>query len=108
MEARDIQDMAREFSEEAMKIAMQIARNEDAADSARLQAIDMIHNRGYGKAPITNINANINADAKPEELDAVELDKRVRETLSRVERLTSRETEASEGQGRPADLFKYN
>ena len=107
-EARDIQDMAREFSEEAMRIAMEIARNENSADSARLQAIDMIHNRGYGKAPITNINTNLNADVKPSEINGADLDQRIAEALNRVERLTAREAQETESKERPSNLRVYN
>jgi hypothetical protein len=107
-EARDIQDLARGFSEEAMEIAMQIARNEHAADSARLQAIAMVHDRAYGKAAITSINTNINANAKPSEINGADLDKRITEAISRIERLARREEQEAESQERPTHLRVYN
>lgn len=107
-EARDIQDLAREFSERAMRVAVAIMENPDAPDSARLQAVEMIHNRGYGKAPVVNTNLNVDMSAKPSELNAPDLDRRIAETLDRVERLTKREEQTSTGEERPTHLREYH
>ncbi len=107
-EARDIQDIAREFSERAMQALVNVMENENAADSAIIAAAEAILSRGYGKPTVTTLNANLNASVKPSEVDAETLDLRIAEALNRVERLTSRETKAAESEERPSDLRQYN
>jgi hypothetical protein len=107
-EAKNIQDIAREFSERAMKVLVEIMENENETGAARMQAAEKVIDRGYGKAAITNINANIDANAKPSEMNADDIDSRIAEALNRVERLTQREAKETEGQERPTDLRQYN
>jgi hypothetical protein len=80
--------------------------NPDSADSAKLQAIQMLWDRGYGKPAATTVNINQNMDAKPSQLDAESLDKRIADTLNRVEKLTRESSE--DGDKRPTDIRKYN
>jgi hypothetical protein len=108
LEARDIQDLARQFSKKAMEVLVKILDNEDSSDTAKISAIGMIFDRGYGKAAMTQVNINANADSKLSELDAGSLDKRIAEAIDRVEKLTVGATEEGEGEERPINLRIYN
>jgi len=105
---KDLQDIARDYTEESMKIAAEIMRNENEVGSVRLQAIQLIQDRGFGKPTVTQVNTNLNADVKPKEVNAEELDTRIAEALNRVEKLTRREAEAPESEERPVNLRQYN
>ena len=108
LEARDIQDLARQFSVKAMERLVKILDDENASDSTILQAIGMIWDRGYGKPSVTINNLNTNADAKPSDLDARNLNKRIEETLSRVEKLANGAEEEGPSEKRPINLREYN
>ena len=107
-EARDIQDIARDLSEEMIELAADIARDENTSPAAKLQAIQFITERGYGKPVQSTVNTNINQNLKPSELNATELDQRVAETLRRIEGAEQRAPKAPEGENRPRNLREYN
>src|SRR5260221_4853572 len=106
MEARDLQDLCRQFTLKAVETLIQILDDPDAAPSAKLQAIGMLWDRGYGKPAQTQVNINANADAKLSELDAKSLDRRIDDAINRVEKLANGKTEEGESQDRPSDLRK--
>jgi hypothetical protein len=106
--ARNLQDLARDAAEEALEVIKAVMNDENAAPSARLQAAEMIHNRGYGKPLVTTINNNANIDMKPSEIDDTALDHRIRETLARVEQLTAREGKEATSQDRPTNIRLIN
>jgi len=108
LEARDLQDLCRQFTLKATERLVQILDNPDASDGAVLKAIEMLWDRGFGKAAITQVNINANADAKPSELDATSLDRRIADAIHRVEKLTDRTSEEGTGEKRPSDIRKYN
>jgi len=108
MEARDLQDLCRQFTLKAVETLIQILDDPDAAPSAKLQAINTLWDRGYGKPAQTQVNINASADTKPSELDAQSLDRRITDALSRVERLTNGETKETEGEKQPINIREYN
>lgn len=103
-EIKDIQDIAREMSENSMRVLDEIQNNPDATDSARILAATTIIDRAYGKPTVTSMNLNLNQGVNPSEINAVELDTRIAEALSRIERLTNREAKAPESEVRPPNL----
>lgn len=107
-EARNIQDLAREYSEKAMDALVRVMENENSPPSAVIQAAEIIHNRAYGKPTMTTINTNLNAEVKPSEIDDRTLEQRINNTLKRVENITERIPEETEGEERPSDLRIYN
>jgi adenylyl- and sulfurtransferase ThiI len=107
-EARDIQNLAKQFSIDAMQTFVDILHNPDSADAAKITAANAILDRAYGKAAMTTFNVNANLDAKPKELDGADLDKRIADAITRTERLTERETEEAAGEERPSNLREYN
>jgi len=108
LEARDLQDLCRQFTLKATETLIKILDDPDAAPSAKLQAIGMLWDRGYGKPAQTQVNINANADAKPSELDAQSLDQRITDALNRVEKLANGKTEEGESEKRPINLRVYN
>jgi hypothetical protein len=107
-ELREIQDEARKLAPLAIQTMKRVMKSKTASDMALLTAADKVLDRAYGKAMQTNINANVDSNAKPTEVTAAELDKRIEETLARIERLTKREAEEGESEERPADLREYH
>jgi len=108
MESRDLQDLCRQFTLKATETLIEILDNPDASDGSKLKAIEMLWDRGYGKAAQTQVNINANADAKPSELDAQSLDRRIDDALNRVEKLTNGAVEEGKSEDRPINLRKYN
>lgn len=88
LEAREIQDIARSHVPDALTVIAKIVSNEHAPLHARIAAATLLIERGYGKSPQTNINANVNTDGKESEIDKTELDRRTADALRRVEELT--------------------
>jgi hypothetical protein len=107
-EAREIQDMARKFASAAMNRAFSVLADPTAADTAVLQAADLILNRAYGKPNQTNTNLNVDANGKISEVSGAELNKRIAEALKRVEDITGRERQAPARKKQPADLRKLD
>ena len=107
-EAREIQDIARRSAPEALKALDTILKSEVASDMAKIAAANTILDRGYGKSTQVNVNASVNTDGKPQEIDGKELDKRIISTLNRVEAITGRKREKIQSEERPADVRVLN
>ncbi|HET9285709.1 MAG TPA: hypothetical protein VFR24_27470 [Candidatus Angelobacter sp.] len=108
MQIRELQELCREKAGEAFDVLWAIIQSENSADSAKLQALQMLYDRAYGKATQTNVNAQVNADGKPSEIDDAELNSRIRETLKRVERVASGEGKPTLSEDGPSDIRKLN
>lgn len=104
----EIQEKVREHAEEAINVLVEIMRSGESLETTKLQAIQMLLDRGYGKASQTNINANLDADAKPSQISTTDLTKRINEAIERVERVTSGIGEAEASADKPIDIRKYN
>lgn len=103
-EARDIQSLARRYSEEAMHILAEIANDQAQPASSRIAAIEQIHSRAYGKPTQTNLNAVMDANGKNDDISSKELDTRINEALKRVESLTGGTPKEAKGKDRPTDI----
>lgn len=108
MQIRELQELCREKAEEIFDEIYKIVKSEQSADSAKLQAAQMLLDRAYGKATQTSVTAQVNADGKPSEIDDAELNTRIREALKRVERASSGEAKPSLSEDGPSDLRKLN
>jgi len=107
-DAREIQELARLSGSAAIKAYSEILESKVASDLAKIAAANALLDRGYGKALQTNVNATVNTDGSTKEVDGDELDRRVKETIERVERLTKRKREKIQSEERPANLRKLN
>lgn len=107
LSARDIQETAREYTEQALRVLADVMNNDQEAGPARIQAAQALLDRGHGKPTITQVNANLNADVKPSEIDATDLDKRIANALNRIEKLAGREIKTIEAEVLP-DRRDYN
>ncbi len=107
-EAREIQELARRSAPAALKALDDIINSKVASDLAKISAANALLDRGYGKALQTNVNATVNTDGSTKEIDGQELDRRVKETISKIEGLTKRKREKIQGTVRPPDLRQYN
>jgi hypothetical protein len=107
-EARDIQELARRFATDAMQALADVLTNPDSADSAKITAANSILDRAYGKAASTNLNVNANMDANPKDLDPGDLDRRIADTLMRVENLADKAHEEAKNSKRIINLRDYN
>jgi hypothetical protein len=107
LEAHELQKIARESAEDAMKTLKEICTNKRAPEATRIAASAVILDRGYGKASQTSITANV-TNGKARDITADELDKRTTAALERVEELTNRKTEKGKSTEGPADLYKLN
>lgn len=107
LEAHELQQMARENATLAMETLTEIARNQRSPEASRIAASTVILDRAYGKASQTSITANV-TNGKENEIDGVELDKRINSALKRVEELTNRAPKKGKSKDRPSDLRKYH
>lgn len=107
-EAREIQTLARYYASAGIQIAAQIMNDPTEPASARLQAIELIESRAYGRPVQPNTNMNVDVNGKPREVSSSELDRRINETLQAVERITGRARKAPESKEQPADLRQRN
>jgi TolA-binding protein len=103
-EAREIQEMAKGFTADAMKRVHQIIEDQHAKDSDIIAAAQFLHDRAYGKATQTSISAQVDTNGKPTDIGAKELDARIKQALERVERITGGTAEEGKGEERPADV----
>lgn len=108
IEAREIQELARQNADDMMKVIMDIAKNDELQPSARLQAANIILDRAYGKAAVTTLNINADMNTNPRDLDDAGLSKRIAETIANIERLRDMEAKTIEGEARPLNLREYN
>lgn len=107
-EAREIKEMAAKCVPDAIKALHEIITSEVSSDMAKIAAANSVWDRGYGKPTQTNINATVDPDAKPNQIDDRELDRRVAEALERVESITTRTREKIAVPERSSDLRKLN
>lgn len=107
-EAREIQTTARQYSASAMKLAAEIMGDPTEPASARLQAMDLILNRAYGRPNQNNTNLNIDANGKTEEISSTELDTRTAAALKQFEKLTGGTAKAAAGKKQPADIREHH
>jgi hypothetical protein len=103
-EHREIQEQARQYARAGIDIAAQIMGDPTQPASARLQAIEIIASRAYGRPNQTNTNLNVDANGKPREVSSTELDRRIEEALGAVEAITGRANQKAKGKEQPADL----
>lgn len=108
LDFREIQEMARKSVPDAIRELTRIIGDEQSSDMAKIAAYHALADRGYGKSTQTNINANIDPDAKPSTVNAAELDARIAEALQRIERITGRAREKIESPQQSSDIRKYN
>lgn len=108
LEHREIQEIAKLAAPDAIKAIIDIVNSPEAADTAKIAAANFLLDRAYGKPTQTNVNANIDSNDKPREIDRHELDRRIKQTIERVERITTREAEAPLSTEGPSDLRKLN
>ena len=107
-ELREIQEIAKTHAPTAMKVLGELLTKPGTMDSVKIAAAAVIFDRAYGKASQTNINANIDANAKPSEASDKELDTRIDEAIKRVEALTGGKAKAPASKKRPPDLRKLH
>lgn len=103
-EAREIQQIARGHAAQAMETLAEILENPMAQDSAKIQAATVIFDRAYGKAVQQNVNTNVDANGKPNEVSERELESRIKAALDRVERIVGGEKQAETSEERPPDI----
>lgn len=103
-ESREIQELARKHVPAAIERVAKILSDENSSDMAAIAAYHALADRGYGKPTQTNVNANMDMDAKPSEIASNDLDKRITEALERIERVTKRERETLESEVTPPNL----
>jgi hypothetical protein len=58
----EVQELARQYTDEALKTLVAIMRNKKAPPAARAMASNAILDRGYGK-PAQTMNANVKTDS---------------------------------------------
>lgn len=104
LEAREIQDMARLAAGDAMNVLKDIISDQTTRSSDKISAISLLLDRAYGKATQANVNTNIDATGKESDVSTVELDRRIKTALNRVEAIAGREGQAPEGKERPIDV----
>lgn len=102
-EARDVQNFAREHAIELMERVMELART-SGKGADLIAAATLMLDRAYGKASQTTVNANVDANGKPTEITAKELNERIAEALRRVESLAGGEGEQESSQETPPDV----
>ena len=107
-EAREIKEMAAKCVPDAIRALHEIIKSEVSSDMAKIAAANSVWDRGYGRPTQTSINATVDADAKPNQIDDRELDRRVGAALERIENITARTREKITVPERSADLRKLN
>ena len=107
-EAREIKEMAAKCVPDAIRALHEIIKSDLSSDMAKIAAANSVWDRGYGRPTQTSINATVDADAKPNQIDDRELDRRIGAALERVEDITTRTREKITVPERSADLRKLN
>jgi len=107
-EAREIKEMAARCVPDAIDALKDIITNPASSDMAKIAAANVVWDRGYGKPVQANINANMDVDAKPTEINDAELNRRIEDTLKRIEGATTGTSEEVDVPKRPSDLRKLN
>ena len=106
--AAEIQERARKAGIYAIKAMEEIVKNPISTDVARISAANTLLDRGYGKAVQATVNTQVNPDGAPTEISQQELDRRIKETITRIEGLTTRKRETLKSEERPVDIRKLN
>jgi hypothetical protein len=99
--------LARENASAAMQTLIEISKDKRAPQPSRIAASAVILDRGYGKSSQVTMSANLNT-GKANEITGDELDKRIGQTLKRVEELTRRAPKAPPSEKGPRDIRKLN
>ena len=102
-EAREIQEIARTHATAVMDKLAEIVGNSHN-ESAVIAAGQVLLDRAYGKSAQTNINANVDTHGKNTDVSQGELDKRIEQTLKRVEAITGGAPKAPKSEERPSDV----
>ena len=102
-EQREIQELARKNADAVMKRMAEIAQT-SFNETAAIAAAQIIHDRAYGKANQTNINATVDANGKPTEVSDKELNTRIEQTLKRIADLTGGTPKAPPRKDQSADV----
>ncbi len=104
VEAREIQDRARRNAPAAMDALADLIAADETNGAVKVAAIQVLLDRAYGKPNQTNTNLNVDANGKPTDVTLSELNKRITETLRRIEGATTGTPEAPESEEQPADV----
>lgn len=104
----ELQEKARRAGNDAVKALWDIVRNPISTDAAKISAAQTLLDRGYGRPTQTTPNPQVNPDGKPKEISDKELDERITQTITRIEKLEGRKREKIASEVRPADIRKYN
>lgn len=104
----EIQEKIRENAEALLNELLRLALDGDTSEPTKLNAIQQLMDRGYGKATQTTVNANLNADTKVKDIAANDLERRIEQTLERIEGTAGGVQEKAEGTERSVDLRKLN
>lgn len=107
-EHREIMDLCRTNAEAAANRLADIVNNPSSRDSDAISAANALLDRAYGKATQPNVNTNVDANGKTNEITRKELDSRIEATLARAEKLTGRTAEEGESVERPLNIRKRN
>jgi len=99
---------AREKAEKLIELLETIAFSDDSSENAKLAAAQQLLDRAYGKSTQMNVNSNMDAGGRPKDISARDLDRRIDETIRRVEGTPERVQEEAAGPEGPPDLRKYN
>jgi hypothetical protein len=93
---KEVRELARAYTVEAIETLANIMRNPDEHASARVHAADIILNRGHGKAPQTFEAQNLEA------LTDADLDRTIANAIARLRAIGAERAalEVSEGQGK--------
>ena len=104
----EAQEHARLHILEAIDALAEIIKAEDSGATAKIGAASLLFERGLGKPTQTNINASVNTDGAPREITGDELEKRIRDTIARVEGISTRKREKIVSEELPAYLRKFH
>jgi recombinational DNA repair protein RecT len=101
----EVQEMIREQAETLITTLLELAT--DGTENAKLNAIQQLMDRGYGKATQTTVNTSLDA-TRLKDVSANDLGKRIEQTLERIEGATGGVPEETESTERSVDIRKLN
>lgn len=108
LDSREIKELCAKQAPLAIKVFRKILLDEQSTDMAKIAAGLALFDRGYGKPTQTTVNAQVNADGAPSEIDDKELAERIDAALRRIENIAGGKAEPAPSPQRPADLRKLN
>lgn len=106
LDYKEAQSLAQRLLPKAIEKAAEMFDDPDVSPLVKVKLLEMFWDRAHGKTA-TNVNVTTTTD-KPSELDAGSLNKRITETISRIEELTNGNAEEDTGKDRPTNLREYN